>query len=590
MSHGELTADTPLPAGTVVAGRYRVLGPLGSGAMGTVVRVEHLLMHKQFALKLLHATIASAAHDEMVARLQREAQAAGRIDHPNVCAAVDYGRTDAGASFLVMELLEGETLEHVLRRERRLPVDRAAPILEQVLAGLAAAHALGVVHRDLKPENVMLTERDGFADHVKILDFGVAMVDAEAAAPRLTRVGVIYGTPEYMAPEQATGGKVDARADLYSLGVMAFELLTGRLPFEAPDAYDLLGLHLTRPPPTLREAAPDLSLPEAFEPLVARLLAKRRDDRFPSAEAAREALLAAWAGPPPSSPRPAVARHRLRFIAAAAAVCALGAAGLVLAPTDAPPPAAPPAASDVAAPPPSFALHRDSGALAARRARLFAARDAFAARPDVQPALASLAAGHPQPAVLMLGALRDATPSNPHAHYHLGLAHAAAGTWRDELDAYAHALRLEPDYAADGALLGAVLHHLQSPRGEIFDAARALVVAHLAPTAAERLAELARLDPRAVVRQRARALLAETGRLEHLEPWNRLSVELRAAATCEDRLVLLRALRALREPRALDVLRVVDGVRSGCGRDGRADCNACLRDELTAAVAELSPP
>ncbi len=288
--------------GALLSGRYRLLEELGSGAVGQVFRAEHTLMAKTVAIKVLHADV---VHSEaIVARFQQEAQAAARIDHPNVCAATDFGVTEGGAFFMVMEHLEGETLAAVLERERRLPPARAGAITLQVLDALARSHALGIVHRDLKPDNVMLVERDGVRDFVKVLDFGIARsVDpASFGTSKLTAFGMTLGTPQYMSPEQVVASDVDPRSDLYSLGVMLFEMLTGRLPWGDDDLLASMRARIVTTAPTLRAAAPEAAVPEALERYVARLLATRPEDRFEGAEAARAALLEALDGDVAATP------------------------------------------------------------------------------------------------------------------------------------------------------------------------------------------------------------------------------------------------------------------------------------------------
>jgi len=270
---GGLDASSPgaavLPVGHVVADRYRVEGVLGEGGMGVVYRVTHVLMRKPFALKVLHAAVSRSP--EIVARFEREAVAAGSIDHPNVAAATDFGELPDGSFFLVSEFVGGKNLRTELEAGPMAP-SRALGILQGCAAAVAAAHERGIVHRDLKPENIMLVERDGDRDFVKVIDFGIAKLAAPEQAERdggaqpLTRVGTIMGTPDYMSPEQALGQAVDARGDLYALGVILFELLTGRCPFVG-EAIDVLRQHVMEEPPAL-----PLDVASRLDPRVPRLL------------------------------------------------------------------------------------------------------------------------------------------------------------------------------------------------------------------------------------------------------------------------------------------------------------------------------
>jgi eukaryotic-like serine/threonine-protein kinase len=276
--------------GAVVGGRYKIDKLLGEGAMGAVFLAEHRLMRKKVALKVLHPQWSSVA--DIVARFEREAMAASRIEHPNVAAATDFGQLEDGAFFLVLEFVEGRTLRQELALGA-FTVPRALHVLRQIASALVKAHGLGIVHRDLKPENVMLIERAGQADFVKVLDFGIAKItegDLERMSGPKTEVGMVYGTPEYMAPEQALGQNIDGRADLYAVGVIAFELLTGLRPFHAENKLALLGMHVHADLPAMSDRNPNVMVPPMVERFVARLLAKKPDARFPDAKALLAAL------------------------------------------------------------------------------------------------------------------------------------------------------------------------------------------------------------------------------------------------------------------------------------------------------------
>ena len=268
--------ETPggmLSVGDVVSDRYRIDAVLGEGGMGIVYRAEHLHLHKPHALKVLLPAWSSMS--EVVARFEREA----------VAAATDFGTLPDGSFFLVMEYVDGRTLRSALDEGPLEPV-RAVHILRGIVSGLGVAHAIGVVHRDLKPENVMLVARDGDPDFVKVLDFGVARIDAVGgvapAGPSqpLTMVGAVIGTPDYMSPEQALGQRVDARSDLYSVGVILFEMLTGRCPFEG-GAVTVLRQHVTAELPELSPVV-TASLDPRIGVILRRLLAKLPEDRFAS--------------------------------------------------------------------------------------------------------------------------------------------------------------------------------------------------------------------------------------------------------------------------------------------------------------------
>jgi eukaryotic-like serine/threonine-protein kinase len=272
--------------GTVMADRYRVLARLGRGGMGAVYEVEHITTGKRFALKTLLPGLGKVS--EISRRFEREARAVSRLTHPNIVTVSDFGALDDdGSLYLVMELVRGRSLGDVLESEIISPA-RAFAVVRQVLEALEHAHANGVVHRDLKPDNIMLVDTgrgDDERDVVKLLDFGIAKVEDSGDGEQLTQAGIAFGTPDYMSPEQALGEEVDARGDLYAVGVILFQTLTGRLLYESNDKVSILRMQVAVPPPSLASAAPMRIFAPDTEALVARALEKRRDDRFPTAAA-----------------------------------------------------------------------------------------------------------------------------------------------------------------------------------------------------------------------------------------------------------------------------------------------------------------
>lgn len=271
--------------GQIVAERYLVHRLLGEGGMGAVYEAEHIHMKKRVALKVLHGEM--LAHQEVVARFEREAVAAARIQHPSVVTAMDFGRLTGGAFYLVLEYVEGRSLFQVLEEQGALPSNRVFRILIQINAALIAAHEAGIIHRDLKPENIMLVDT-GEDDFVKILDFGIAKLyddEQREGAGRLTRAGALFGTPAYMSPEQARGQTVDARADLYALGLIGYEMLSGRRAFDGEDVMAVLTAQLNDRPEPLSS-----SVPPALAQLIFRLLEKDPDKRPASAQELGEVL------------------------------------------------------------------------------------------------------------------------------------------------------------------------------------------------------------------------------------------------------------------------------------------------------------
>ncbi|MFO0692320.1 MAG: protein kinase [Polyangiales bacterium] len=258
--------------GKVVAGRYRLEALLGEGGMGVVYRARHVLIERVVALKLIRPDLRGETH--LRAWMLREARAANRVDHAHIVDIHDVGETEEGELYLVMEYLVGTALSSEIAKGP-MPVARAVDILEQMTAALARAHDLGVVHRDLKSDNIMLTVRGGRQDFVKILDFGLA---ALARDPRLAPKGAVFGTPEYMSPEQARGEDAMAQSDLYALGILFYEMLTGQLPFRSNDRDTLLEMQRTMPCPKARAMRPDL--PDSADAIIGRLLEKDPARRF----------------------------------------------------------------------------------------------------------------------------------------------------------------------------------------------------------------------------------------------------------------------------------------------------------------------
>jgi serine/threonine-protein kinase len=270
-------------------GQYRLIEPLGSGGMGEVYLAEHRMLKRPCAIKLIHPDRAGDPH--VLARFEREVRMTARLSHWNTVEIFDYGRTDDGTFFYVMEFLPGLSLEDVLKRHGPLPPERVVHLLRQTCQGLREAHEIGLIHRDIKPGNLFAAQRGGLHDVVKLLDFGLVKPLHENQSTRLSREGGISGTPLYMSPEQARGlGEIDARSDIYSLGAVAYALLTGRPPFDGNNAMEVMIAHARDAViwPSKHEA----DVPADLEHIVLRCLAKSPDDRFQDVSSLEQALAA----------------------------------------------------------------------------------------------------------------------------------------------------------------------------------------------------------------------------------------------------------------------------------------------------------
>jgi serine/threonine-protein kinase len=276
----------------ILGGQFRVLEKIGTGGMGSVYKAEQPAMNRMVAIKILHPKL--AGRKDLTSRFRREARAMSQLTHPNTAKVFMYGEAEEdGSLYIVMEFLEGKNLNQTVRKEGPMPTERAIPILIQVCGALQEAHDLGIVHRDLKPENIFLSKQGGIPDYPKVLDFGLAKVTDRQMQPGsviLTQEGMVFGTPEFMSPEQAQGRVLDARSDIYSLAVILYEVLTGKLPFSARTPMEYIQKHVMEPAVPLNERVPERKFPKGLEDVLARALKKKPDERYQSAAEFGEAL------------------------------------------------------------------------------------------------------------------------------------------------------------------------------------------------------------------------------------------------------------------------------------------------------------
>src|SRR3954464_5261681 len=281
-----LRSASALVPGMVLREKYLILGKLGEGGMAAVYRARHLAFNEIRAIKIVNSEL--SANPAFLKRFKSEAVITRKLQHPNAVRVDDLDSTEDGRPFIVMEYVHGKDLRNLIQNTGALPVRRALDITRQVASALAAAHALGITHRDIKPDNILMTDTGSSTDIVKVLDFGIAKVREAGmeGAHSSTKTGMVVGTPQYISPEQAmgrSGEQIDGRADLYSLGVVLYEMVTGRLPFESDTPMGMLLHHIQSTPPRAHEISPELRIPEALSVLLVRALEKDRMLRFQSA-------------------------------------------------------------------------------------------------------------------------------------------------------------------------------------------------------------------------------------------------------------------------------------------------------------------
>jgi eukaryotic-like serine/threonine-protein kinase len=478
--------------GTVLHGRYLVSERLAEGAMAVVYRGERVGLKRQVAIKFLHESY-SASEDGM-RRFEVEARAMSRLAHPNCVAVTDFG-VENGAPYLVMDFVTGSSLRDVLEAEVRMRPTRAVAVVRQVLAGLTHAHGQGIVHRDVKPENIVISPVEGHGEQVRILDFGLAKLRDENSVTS----GLAVGTPGYMAPEQTIGEKVDERADLYATGIILFELIAGRKPFQAESPFDVMRMHRESPIPPLSAAAPGVTISSELEDVVRRALAKSRAERFSTAGSFLEALEATpeAEGSQVSSARAPGRSGRVMAAVGAALVLATGSAAAVFwlltketdgaaatseraAVVDSVPATAPPAgpagsgapaATEPAAPAadaPDPAEPAEPGAPTASTddgptRDGPAEQEAMPEEPaDIARLRARAADGDRRSVVRALERIRSRSPKRPEVYYALGNLYAELNAWRPSVEAYDEALKLESAYRRDQRLISDVVEALAS--------------------------------------------------------------------------------------------------------------------------------
>ncbi len=598
---------------TIIGERYRVLGRIGEGGMGTVFRVEHTLMKKVLALKLLRAEFSNVP--DAARRFEREAQSASRLSHPNIISVTDFGHGAGGELFLVMEFVAGEPLAEVLAREGRLEPGRACHIADQILRALEHAHAEGVIHRDLKPANVMLVKDPDprNPETVKILDFGIAkMTQAQGSDEPLTRGMMIFGTPAYMSPEQAAGQEADSRADLYSCGIILFEMLAGRKPFENEDLVKLLGMQITSPPPRFAEVAPEAHIEPDLEAVVMRVLEKERDKRYASAAEFREALDRSSTDVAELGARFAASSVRMGFslgaklwrkrpVVIGAARRAYSGLSVVKGKID-----------DLAHPvlrhlPAALRRFAVPGVAFLLLLGLFLARSGGqkGASPNlapprprpIAPELKSpikhieenMAKGLLTEARVLIMQQISAHPKDGRVRYLLGNLEFADKNPRAGLEAYEEALRLDPGLRGDAALFVNVRSQLADKNLGLV--ALDMLIKQIGKPAGDLLADMASGDRRAEFRQAARDACETLGCLKKVDLVNSYALDLSQGHTCEEKRAAVQKLGETGDAHAIEPLQRARSERRSLlgGLIGRGG-NSCIRKDIDAALAALGAP
>jgi eukaryotic-like serine/threonine-protein kinase len=581
--------------GRLIAERYRVLAPVGRGGMGAVYRVEHVMLKKELALKFLHPELGRL--DEVSRRFEREAEAAAKLDHPNIVQVTDFGRTADGMLFLVMELLHGRSLTAAIRPEgvgTPLPFERALHIERQILRALEHAHSVGIVHRDLKPDNVMLITRDGEHDLVKLLDFGIAKIQLPEGTPppsgeALTQAGMVFGTPEYLSPEQAMGEEADRRADLYSAGIVLYEMLTGRRPFQSESKVAVVSMHLTQKAMPVTQAAPHAEIPHWIESVVERAMAKKRDERFASAQEFLQAL--------DGSSQSTVDSQQLRLPVSPSPIgSALSTVNRRLSTvwqflTR--------RAREAGVPWPRAFVGAGLALLLALISLVVVARRTDGPRP-APPALAEslarvegmLARGELEEARAALQQLLSAHPKTARVHYLLGNLDYAQGDRDRALVDYRQAIVLDSGYKNDPVLRGNVRAMLDR---RVEGAAAVALLDDIGKPALQELIACAKTcrDERtrrraaeAAVRIGGPALLAEEAKPATDEKQEALD-RLRLGRNCRERKAAALELIATGDKRYVEALRQARDRRGGFF--GMSLANYCMRREIDAALRRLDP-
>ena len=578
--------------------------------MGCVYLAEHIAIRRPLALKLLHPEVEGI--DGISERFQREAFAIGRVDHPNCVNVSDFGQLEDGTLYMVLEVLDGVPLFDLMDTERRIGWRRSLHIARHVLSALAYAHDAGIIHRDVKPENVILVEQDGDRDFAKILDFGIAKLfdDAhvEAGSPGLTQLGVTIGTPTYIAPEQAFGQPVDARADLYSLSVMLFEMIAGVPPFDAEEVVALLTMHATAEVPRICEVAPRVRVPREVEAMIRRGLEKKKEDRIQSAVeyiAEIDEALSRESLPPglPFSGPDLEAPDRLSWAEGVRAKAQD--VRRTLAPVVAR------AVTQVQAIPKRRSRKKILGVGAGVVVLLAVLLVAFGSSgpdylptrthfplvppkhgPEAETAAEMLEQGQPKEATAYLRSQGNKIKKEPYAQLVLGHANASAQRNVEAIQAYERAIALKQSLSKDKMLRTNLNLMLGKTDPRVVHAALGLLGTLVREAndgdAEDQLVRMASSNKNLHTRQSAMAVADKVGLGDQVNRLNSYMLDLKQGNSCAERKDTVAKLRALGDKQAIPALREAQNRTRTEGLFRRkTNANACLRTDAEEAVQYL---
>jgi serine/threonine protein kinase len=623
------------PSGTIVGDRYRLIAPIAVGGMGAVYRAEHTLMQRRIAVKLLRPELAD--RDEAKKRFIREAQLCAQLDHPNCVMVYDFGTIGEDVFFLAMEFLEGRTMADILREEGPMPAKKATEITCQILDALGAAHALGIVHRDVKPANVMILNHPDGTERVKLLDFGIAKAPAHAfddatdasakVATPITLHGLTVGTPEYIAPEQALGRPADARADLYSLAVSLFEILTGRLPFFSNSPVAIVTSHVNDIPPRASQMArADMPISPELDAVIFRGMAKRPSERFMDAAEFRQELLEAV---PDAIPTEVSVRRRLPTGDTPNGTNVRSGSGVIRLPGSAPSTAVQSTTPSLPSPPkpmgelpmipegnPLSSWHQinalpipDENPNAPRQQKqgiggkillslvflLVGGGVVWAVTnlnkttvntntntsnpntssqkvaTDLKPLEALVSSRNFEAAVKELQAVTAAEPKSAQAHFLLGRAYSGLLDVAQAQKAYFKATDLEPKYCVDTGLILDCVEQLNDKDPKIREGARDLFVSCGEPVVPA-IAAIVNSDDRKRVKQESLLVLEKLNN-RGLDLFPVYEKSLSEAQGCEVRLLWVKQLHATKDKRALEPIKAQEKLPD----------SKCLKSEISAA-------